>query len=137
MITKKFKIFIILLGLAFLFFGSYEIFTTYNKTRNFTQTSGQVTNIIRIQQVGQRVNNYYYPEVTFKTTGGQITDFIYYKSLDPTGYQIGETVPVMYNPQNPKDALINSLFDLWFLSFLSLIIGVTSVVLVSKIKTKS
>ncbi len=137
MITKKSKILIILIGLVFLLFGSYNIFSTIIKIRGFTQASGQVTNIIHIQQIGQRVNNYYYPEITFKTTSGQVTNFIYYKSFDPTGYQIGEIVPVIYNPQNPTNALINSLFDLFFWPSISFIIGIASIILILKVKAKS
>ncbi len=56
------------------------------------------------------------PLVEFKTPGGATVQVQSTNFTDPPGYQVGQTVEVRYDPQNPENAAINAFTELWGLT---------------------
>ncbi|QLE58184.1 DUF3592 domain-containing protein [Nostoc sp. TCL26-01] len=65
----------------------------------------------------------YYPVIEFTNTSGQPTVFQSNAGSTSPGLSKGEQVEVLYNPQQPNSAMINSGFELWFLPGLFTAIG--------------
>ena len=67
----------------------------------------------------------YYPRVRFMTPAGEPVEFTGSVGSRPATFDIGEAVAVLYDPDDPRDARINSFFQLWFapliLGFLGLV----------------
>lgn len=67
----------------------------------------------------------YYPRVRFATPAGEPVEFTGSVGSSPPAFDIGEAVAVLYNPSDPRDARIDSFFQLWFapliLGFLGLV----------------
>ena len=55
----------------------------------------------------------YKPLVSFKTKEGAQIEFTSSVSSNPPSYSEGETVEVLYDPSNPRDANINGFSSLW------------------------
>lgn len=60
-----------------------------------------------------RVSVSYAPVVEFKTSNGVIHRFTSSVSSNPPDQQVGETVNVVYSPQNPEKAEVNNFISLW------------------------
>jgi len=81
----------------------------------------------RIGNGGTPVGSYYYAVVAFETTDGtehQVTSATgsYPKPKTP----LGKKFPVRYNPENPEEARLDTLFDYWGPAVLILILGASS-----------
>ncbi len=70
-------------------------------------------------------DNVYYPRVRFLTPAGEPVEFTGSVGSSPAAFDVGEPVAVLYNPSAPRDARIDSFFQLWFapliLGFLGLV----------------
>ena len=94
---------------------------------NFINNSlrGQGTVIKNASHISTNSNgNVYAPVVSFKTADGRVMEFEEGTRSNPPAHQIGETVEVFYKANNPKDAQINSPFDLWLAPMIMGAIGV-------------
>ena len=60
----------------------------------------------------------YAPVVEFETAGGELVTYHSSSSSSPPAYDVGESVEVLYDPNDPSEAKINSFFNLWFLPLL-------------------
>jgi hypothetical protein len=56
---------------------------------------------------------YYSPRIRFQATDGHEIDFVSGGGRYPPKYTVNETVAVLYDPQDPNHAEINSLVVLW------------------------
>lgn len=56
----------------------------------------------------------YAPKYRFVVDGQQVYTVTSSSGSNPPGYEVGEKLQVLYNPQNPSDAKINSFMGLWF-----------------------
>jgi len=116
---KKIKFIIYTLGPVFLLLGVFLTFSTYQKENNYSTTTGKVIATIK---TGYGRHDYYYPEIQYTTTAEQTLTFDYYTFL-PTFYTTGNTVKVLYNPQDPNDATVGNFIDLWLWPIITLFIG--------------
>jgi hypothetical protein len=95
----------------------------HSSTRHFlaraSRTQGTVVAMLSHHSSNSSVT--YSPVVRFNN-GSQDIRFNSPSSSNPPGYNIGETVPVLYVESNPYDAKIDSFFSLWGGS---LILGLT------------
>jgi Protein of unknown function (DUF3592) len=55
-----------------------------------------------------------YPRVRFMTAAGESVEFTGSVGSRPAAFDIGEAVAVLYDPAKPRDARIDSFFQLWF-----------------------
>ncbi len=59
-------------------------------------------------------NTLYKPTVRFQTADGRVIDYTPNTSNSWNNYQIGENVPIYYDPQQPPKAYFGTTFNLWF-----------------------
>ncbi|MEH2067024.1 MAG: DUF3592 domain-containing protein [Nostoc sp.] len=65
----------------------------------------------------------YYPIVQFTTHAGEPTVFESNSGSDPPGYTRGDRVEVLYRPDKPGSAKINSWLSLWLLPLIFIGLG--------------
>jgi hypothetical protein len=83
--------------------------------------TGTVVEKVRVERPGETAN--FYPVVEFKTQTGEVFRFEGKTSGPENEYKIGEQVEILYDPQDPQGAMINSWKELWFPSIAMMIIG--------------
>lgn len=66
----------------------------------------------------------YYPHVRYRIEDGRDLDFISSTGASPPSYRVGQPVVVLYDPQDPAHASINSFGSLWGISLLLMGLGV-------------
>jgi RNase P/RNase MRP subunit p29 len=73
------------------------------------------TLVVRDQGRKKTVPKYHYrPVVEFWTVSGKKIQFTARLATQPQPFQVGEVVEVLYDPDDPKRALINQPIFLWF-----------------------
>jgi hypothetical protein len=63
------------------------------------------------------------PRVVFETADGQRIEFESRHGSDPPSYRVDDVVEVVYDPDQPAHAEINSVLHLWPVSIVSLLVG--------------
>jgi hypothetical protein len=122
--------FCIFLFLGIIFFGVGLILL--NQSISFQRTAtGQATGtIIHCDETTNTVKNSNgttttstacSPTIRFATSEGRTIDFI--PSESSSGFHVGQSIPVSYNPQAPQQAQISSFFGLWGFPIVFLGIG--------------
>lgn len=85
-------------------------------------TSGKVTELIETRSDDSYV---YYPMVEFTVPGTErVVNFRHDSGSNPPSYRVGEVVSVLYDPQNPTDAIIDGGIFNWMATALSSLLGV-------------
>lgn len=117
---------IVLIGIVVLGTGIYSFFYQRAQIAQCSVAIGIVTELISVRAGGEFVvskgaegtkieKKYRYrPEIRFKTHAGRTVKFIAPISTRPSHYAVGDEVEVLYDPENPKEAQINSFLYLWF-----------------------
>jgi hypothetical protein len=89
-------------------------------TQHFLQTAIPVRGVVveNVYRESSGNNNNgpswsYYPHVQFRTTDGQAIDFVSSTGSSPPSYSVNQPVTVLYDPQQPYKASINSFGQLW------------------------
>lgn len=101
--------------------------------RRFVATAKTATGtVIEINEEFQRVNRerrlLKYPVVRFSTLDGQEIEFQSSTGTNPSRYRVGDQVTVLYQPDDPQQAEIQSFLSLWCLTIIMLFLGVVSLV---------
>ncbi|MEK6256175.1 MAG: DUF3592 domain-containing protein [Chloroflexota bacterium] len=65
----------------------------------------------------------YHPVIEFTTVGGEDIEYRVSSGSNPPAFKVGEQVEVLYNPDFPADAHVNSFLDLWLFSTILLVFG--------------
>jgi len=118
----------VIFGLMGFFMVALALFL-FVRTRIFLnkaqQTQGTVINMVYSRS--SKGGGGYSPVYSFRTIMGQeivVTDNL---SSNPPMFQVGQTIDVLYDPENPNDARIKKWFNLYFLpmlfGFLGLVFG--------------
>src|SRR5437868_8574824 len=63
--------------------------------------------------VSSRGSGSAHPRIRFRTDNGQEVVFRSSMGTSPPAYEVGEHVPVLYDPVKPANAFINSFVGLW------------------------
>ncbi|BAY15914.1 hypothetical protein NIES21_17350 [Anabaenopsis circularis NIES-21] len=81
-------------------------------------TSGTVIDLVRhtSRDSNGRSSTAYYPVISFTSNSGKPIEFEANSGSNPPAYTQGQKVEILYNPQEPESAKINSWLDLWFLA---------------------
>lgn len=85
---------------------------TYALVKHGTRTEGTVTALIERTNAKNR-GSVYAPVVRFTTTDGRVLSFDGAAGTNPPAYAVGERVKVIYPPNKPEDASIESFLQLW------------------------
>ena len=68
------------------------------------------------------------PVVQFSPSSGGTVPFTADVDSNPPAYQVGDHVQVLYPPDKPHDAVIDSFWQVWFSAVLFALIGITFIV---------
>lgn len=97
--------------MAFCLWGAYAAFTAYK-----LDTGGQVTTgtVVRLDESSTQEGGccVYSPVVEFQINGQTYT-FDGGNASSPPAYEVGETIPVIYDPADPNTAQINKWSERW------------------------
>ena len=77
--------------------------------------------IIDLQENYDSDGSTYTPVVRFQTRSGDTVEFTSFYSSSPPAYEIGESVTVIYPPENPSDAVIKG--EGQFLRIIFMLVG--------------
>ena len=114
-------------GVVFLGIGFFEFHNSQVIVISYETTMGLVVGNDFLSHTdpkdSARVNWAYHPVVQFTTMSGKETTFTNVAGAYPPKYEIGETVEVYYNPEEPQDALVKDWLSLWWGPLIFLVIG--------------
>jgi hypothetical protein len=99
-----------IIGIGILMLAIY----LYNTQSEFIAKGIKVPGTVIDNVIGGEDNDVYFPMVQFKSRDGEERRFTASTGSSPPMHNVGEPVEVIYDPDNPDDAQINSTFDLWF-----------------------
>ena len=112
----KLPILFTVIGLILLTLAGYFAFDTHNFLKNATLTSGVVIDLKEeVSTTDGHRSVSYRPVITFKTATNDTIIFSADVATNPPSYQMGEETMILYEPEDPRDARINTTFQLWFL----------------------
>ncbi|OGH90650.1 MAG: hypothetical protein A2479_02145 [Candidatus Magasanikbacteria bacterium RIFOXYC2_FULL_39_8] len=111
------------MGVIFVGVGGYSFLDSQKVIKTFASAQGTVVELVRSSTSNE--SNTYSPLVSFVANETEY-QFKSNFSSDPPAYDVGEQVNVLYNPESPQDARINSFLSLYLIS---LIFGVTGLIL--------
>ena len=121
-----------LLGIALLLAGISLLSKSIEITNNGISVEAQVTNI-KTNRIGKKTN--YIPEIRFTTPKGETVNVQLEKSTRPPAYSVGDKVSIIYSQDNPKEVLVDSIFNKYgfpiiFIAagIISLLVGVLEVI---------
>jgi hypothetical protein len=104
-------------AIPFLWIGVSEAREAQVKVASYAVAEGSVTdnNYLSTQDLedSSRDTWAYYPVVTFTTGDGDLVTFTDGVGTFPPEYEEGERVEVLYDPQNPHDAILKSWKRIW------------------------
>lgn len=104
-------------GSIFLIAGIIIGVNTYSYLSKSIITQGTVIDLEK--RISKDSDGYsyalYYPIIKFTANSGKVTQFEANSGSYPPAYTKGKKVEIIYNPQEPESAMINSGFDSWFL----------------------
>ncbi len=98
------------IGLVLLFIGLFWLNATGERLTGMIDGTGTVVEVLQ-RRTGDDI--YFYPRIEFQTQTGEIFQFEGNTGGSSTAYRIGDQVPILYNPQMPQDATINSWYEIW------------------------
>jgi hypothetical protein len=91
----------------------------------FMHTQQQITNVLHVQgkvielvAQGPGEDASVAPKVSFVARNGDTYTFTSSMSTYPPSFQKGQIVELYYDPQNPKEAVIDTFWELWFVNVL-------------------
>ena len=99
----------IVLGLPLFAFGVKELY----QVNKFVKRGAHVDGIIVEMKKGSSIFSKYHPHVRFQTEEGQTIEFSPGNSSNPPMYKVNDHVPVVYNPDYPNYAVINTFIEIW------------------------
>ena len=93
----------------------------------FLRTASPATGIVtKITEYKSSKSTNYYPNVRFQTPGGEALTFRATGLVG--GYAVGDQVGVLYDPDNPSRASIDSFGSLWGVPLLMVTVGTAALV---------
>ncbi|AWK06744.1 DUF3592 domain-containing protein [Flavobacterium crocinum] len=97
---------------------------SYSSKKAFLEKAEKAQGTV-IEMIARRSDNSttYCPVVNFKTKAGQEITFTSSVSSNPPSYSVDETVEVLYDPAEPKEASINGFATLWLVPLILGILG--------------
>jgi hypothetical protein len=125
-------IIVFVVSLPFLVIGTSEIFQAKGAADQYTRTPGSVVGNdylgITDPEDSTRTSWAYYPMVRFTSKSGQELTFTDGVGTYPAEFEIGDVVEVLYDPDQPQQAKINSWKRIWFAPFWIFGIGLVPII---------
>lgn len=108
------------IGLIFLVAGVGLVigcFFAVSRTKRFLSTArevrGQVVGIESRRGRGQHASRMHYPVLRYRTQEGTQHEVVSSVGSNPPRYKEGDSVTLLYDPQNPLDARIHTFLNVW------------------------
>lgn len=115
-ISLKVSYFYLLLGVIAFIVGIFVTTNTIEFTQQAINTKGKVSRLVV-------VDTKIYPEVTFLSSSNETHRYISNFGCKPACYKKGETINILYLPNQPDQAQLNSFVSLWGPTLLTCGIG--------------
>lgn len=111
-IAKVIAIFLFLAAAFELVLGGVFYWRTANFIKSAQQTSGLIVELEK-RESNDESGATYYPIYTFTDNSGVEHRITARNGTYPPAFEVGEKVTILYPPNDPKDAEINSFWSLW------------------------
>lgn len=122
--TSLIGIILIVVGCPFFGIGAYEAWQARLEAQTFVAVTGTVVDNSYQTTVQDGVESgAYFPVVSFIPVDGAPVRFTDGVGSLPPDYEVGESVPVLYDPADPQKARLNSWKRVWFVPTLLMSIG--------------
>jgi Protein of unknown function (DUF3592) len=109
------------IGLVFLAVALYFFKADQTLAESGARAEGTVIEVVRARDTGGKIM--YRPLVEFRTPGGERQEFASDVSASTPGYGRGERVQVLFDPDNPADAKIDSFMERFFIPLIFSLLG--------------
>jgi hypothetical protein len=106
------------IGVAVFIFGVVMLVRTVQFVSKAERTTGTVVAVH--EDTDSDGTTVYYPDVEFNTAAGETIKFSSHSSSNASE---GDEVDVLYDPDNPHDARLAGLLDVWMIAVIPLILG--------------
>ena len=115
-------------GLLFLVLGlalSAGAFVAFARTRTFLATAYTTTGVVLALEAYQDSDGdtLYRPVLRFRTHEGEETEFRTNVGSSSDRFEVGQRLDVLYNPEEPSDARIQSFMQLWLPTLILGVLG--------------
>ncbi|MGB3208961.1 MAG: DUF3592 domain-containing protein [Crinalium sp.] len=117
----------IIVGIGLILFSLFGFKYTIQFIRRASSAKGIIIDLRREIDKDSEVS--YYPVFKYETQQEIIIQKTSGIGTNRTPYYIGQKVNVLYNPNNPNEAAINSFLDLWLTPIVSGFFGILLVVI--------
>jgi hypothetical protein len=119
---------LLLVGVIFLAVGAIQLglgIFFFARTRRFLRTAVETTGTIvdLVESRSSEGGTSYKAVVEFQTADGRSMKWTESMASNPPAGDIGEQIPIKYDPKNPSRARIAKRFRLWFVSALLGLLG--------------
>lgn len=125
------------LGLLLLLGAAWTVSSTKTWIAHAIEVPGRVIELVRVRDM-DNTGYLFAPVVRFETLAGTSVEFESSLRSNPPAYRKGQSVSVLYDPDEPRSAAIRGFFSLWlmplilgFIGTIFLIVGTAMVVLSS------
>lgn len=110
------------LGLIFGGVGAVIAVSVANERARMTTTEGGIVDLL--PERDSDGDTLYRPVFRFMTAGGQAYEVKSDMRSNPPSFELEQRVPVRYDPANPSQAKLDTVFENWFLPGLFCLFGV-------------
>ena len=115
---------VILTAIMSLGLSAYLFINTRKFVSAATKTKGTVIRLDPRQ--GSKGGTVYLPIFEFRTVDGQVMTVAHDSAQKPPQYKVGQSIDVLYNPENPQDAKISGSTNLYLLPVILAVVGVVA-----------
>lgn len=116
------KFAIIPIGLLLLLGAGYYVWSTKAWLARAVEVQGSVIEMLRVRD-SDNTGYLFAPVVRFKTVDGATVEFESSLRSNPPVYHTGQTVAVVYDPDEPRSASIRGFLTLWLMPMIMSFIG--------------
>lgn len=116
------KFIFIPIGLCLLLGTAWTVWSTKTWLAHAVEVQGKVIEMVRMRD-SDNTGYLFAPVVRFQTLTGDTIEFESGLRTNPPAYRTGQTVSVLYDPDEPRSAAIRGVFSLWFMSIILGFIG--------------
>jgi uncharacterized protein DUF3592 len=116
------KFALIPIGLLLVLGAAWSVWSTKTWLSHAIEVPGSVTELLRVRD-SDNTGYLFVPVVRFQTVEGRTVEFQSSLRSNPPAYRAGQSVSVLYDPDEPRSAAIRGVFSLWFMSIILGFIG--------------
>lgn len=114
------------IGFVMVIVGAVVGIRTHSFIQGAEKAEGSVVELVRKRSTSTRSRSgtrrsyiYSYPVVKFETANGESVEFESNVGSNPPAFQPGESVTVLYNPEQVNEAMIESFWELWLITMIT------------------